>query len=357
MLIYVDKKKEKAKKIKKIFFTLLCILVILINIAQFKSSLNHPSDSLNNYKSITHSNKWYSKVQNIYLFSAPQPSIKKIIIIPDNINREIITILASILSKLKTPKTYSLLSDVSNKNVITQLTKKILPDLEESNNSPDIIITSDFSRVSETIHQNKMIPSVLSYKTAEKKLSLGEISNYVNTFYPAPPTPIKRLEKEQQSLENFAKDYRLPLKKLAENDSIPNFSAQNFFLKNARICLITKSSNIYCGLSNHTSFLHNFQKASQHISDKRSLKKVVLLTSELPIPPQDLWKIKKDEGIRFSYQKRGAILLPIERQNLTNSKEILYKLKQKAGINPQHENSQMKYYKFKTLEVTLNDNI
>lgn len=357
MLIYVDKKKERKRKITIISVVLLGFFIIYANVMHFKTALNKASEQLTNYKSIKHSNSWYKDAQIVYLFGAPKPNIKKIIIIPNKINRETTTIIASILSKSKKQQTYQISPDISDKDLLLRLIEKAAPQLNASDTDPDIIITSDFAEVSDTITQNKMIPFTLNYKTAEKKLSLGEISKYVNTFFPLKPPSTNKIEKEKQALETFAEDNILWLKNLKQKDFSLDFSKQNLFLKNVRVCLINRDFSTFCGLSNHASFLHNLQKSLFQTPTDTTPTKIILLTSDEPFNPKDISRPEKDEGLHFHYQKREAILLPSEIMPLTNSQQILYTLKQKAGINPQHEHPYMKYYKFKTVEIDLNDNI
>lgn len=357
MLIYVDKKEEKKQKIKIISLILISTFLVCANIMYFNSALQHTSEHLTDYKSITHQNNWYKQAQVVYLFNAPKPNLKKIIIIPNKLNRETITTIASILSKLKKQQTYQILSDISDKDLLTRLIEKVAPQLNVSDNFPDVIITSDFSNVTETIAQNKMVPLTLNYKTAEKKLSLGEISKYINTFFPLKTAPTNQLEKEKQALETFIENNLITLKKSIIPDFYPDFSKQNLFLQNCRVCLINQNSDIFCGLSNHASFLHNIKKNIAKAPADIPLKKIILLTSDNPFDPKNISELERDEGLHFQYQKREAILLPEEILPLTNSQQILYKLKQKAGINPQHNHPNMKYNKFKTLEVNLDDNI
>lgn len=357
MLIYVDKKKEKKQKIKIISFVLISIFILWTNIIYFSSALNQAINHLTNYKSITHANHWYKNAQIVYLFNAPKPDIKKIIIIPKTLNRETITIIASILSKLKRQQTYQILTDISDKDLLTRLIEKVAPQLNVSDNFPDVIITSDFSNVTETIAQNKMVPLTLNYKTAEKKLSLGKISKYINTFFPLKATPANQLEEEKQALEIFMEDNFLTLKEITTQGYTLHFSKQSLFLQNVRLCLINQNSDFFCGLSNHASLLHNLKKSLSKMPKDSPIKKIILLTSDTPFNPQNMIELQKDEGLHFQYQKREAILLPEEISSLTNSQQILYKLKSKAGINPQYEHHFMKYYKFKTLEVNLDDKI
>ena len=215
------------------------------------------------------------------------------------------------------------------------------------------ISSSDFSKVSDIITQSQMVPLALNYKAAEKKLSFEQINNYINIFFPIKNPPENKPEEEKQALEFFVKDNFSSLKNLEKAD----FSKQNFLLKNVRICLINQNSDIFCSLSNHSSFLYNIKKALAQMPDNSLPKKIIFLTSDTPFNPKDFGKLKTDEGLHFQYQRRQSILLPKEMASLTDSQQILYKLKQKSGINPQYENPDMKYYKFKTLEVNLDDNI
>ena len=357
MLIYVDKKKERKRKITIISLILVSIFIVYANIIHFQTALNEASEYLINYKSVKHLNNWYQNAQIVYLFSTPKPNTKKIIIIPNQINRETTTIIASIFVKLKKQQTYQILPDVSNKTLLLQLIEKISPQMTSVSANPDIIITSDLSKAEESITQNKMTPQTINYKTAEKKLSLGEISKYVNTFFPPSPSPTSQIEKENQALESFIADNISDLKDIIKTDFTLSFSKQSLFLQNVRLCLINQNLDFFCGLSNHASFSHNLKKSLSKMPKDSLAKKIILLTSDIPFNPQNIMELTKNEGLHFQYQKREATLLPKEIEPLTNSQQILYKLKSKAGINPQYENPHMKYYKFKTLEVNLDDNI
>ena len=353
MFIYVDKKKEKKRKIRIISLILLGFFIICANVIYFKIDLNKTSEHLTDYQSIKHSNSWFLNSEIVYLFSAPKPNIKKVILTPSKINRETTTVMVSILLKLKKQKTYQILPDILDKKSLTQLINKVLPQVDVTEDNPDIIISSDFSKISDIIDQNQMIPLALSYKTAEKKLSLEQLSKYVTPFFPLKELPKNKMEEEKQALEIFVEDNISSLKNFSKID----FSKQNLFLRNARICLVNQNSDTFCSLSNHSSFLHNLKKALVQAPADIPLKKIIFLTSDDSLNPEEINELKADEGLRFQYQKRKSILLPEEMTSLTNSKQKLYKLKQKAGLNPQYENPYMKYYKFKTLEVNLDDNI
>ena len=82
-----------------------------------------------------------------------------------------------------------------------------------------------------------------------------------------------------------------------------------------------------------------------------------MLTSNKIINPLKENELAQDEGVYFYYQGIEAILLPDDIKKLDNMADVFYLLKERAGLNPVFEAVDMKFYKFKIREVTIDEKI
>jgi len=354
MLIYVDKKKEKQKKIKIISLILCGIFIVLLNIKYYYSSQNSNTQSLTSYQTLKHSNPWYNQSSPIYLFSSKQNPNQNILIIPSELTRENATTIAFILSKLPYSQySLNLTTEVPNKKTIRNITEKVIT---ISNTAPsNITITTDLSNVEDIINDENLYPSISNYKKAQKTLNNSPLNEILNDIFPLPIPVEDDIKKEQQNLKSFSKDNLKYLKRLILKQKEPPFTKQYLFLQNVRLCLKSKDK-ISCSTSTRNSLKKNLAIALQKLK-KDTPHKLLLWTSDFPLDDQSFKELKSDEGIYFKSQNRESFLLPQDINTLTNQKDIIYILKQKVGLNPQYTTPDMKFYKFKITEVDLDDNI
>lgn len=359
MLIYVDKKKEKQKKIRKLIFILFSLFFILINIWQFNLSLNRSNQSLTDYKSIKHLNSWYNHADVVYLFISNKKNTVAIII-PEIFNKENALSTALALSKLPQKKYNILISpEITVKEDLINLTKIFLPaaELNTSDNTPDIIITSNIENAAPYIIKNKLFLRTLNYKHTKKIQDFPAVKNFIqNTFPPANP-PQNILEQDNENLQSFVSTHKQALEDFIFADKEPQFIDQNFFLQNIRLCLKTKENNLSCALDTTTSFKQNLINAKASLPKKDTIIKVYLLTSDMEISPDTGTPFKAIDGLRFVYKNRNALLFPEDIKLLDNAQKAFYILKEKAGINPLFNAPDMYFYKFKIKEISYDKDI
>lgn len=355
MLIYVDKKKEKQKKIRIITFILCCTFIILLNIKHFYTSQDLSTQNLATYQTIKHTNPWYQQSAPVHLFSSKENSFQTVILIPDKLTRENAITLAAALSKLPN-QLYSLnmTSDVPDKKTIQTIAQRMLNISDSNTATANILLTTDINNVLPIIYQEHLHPSTFTYKASQEALKNSLINVILNNIYPTSATAKNNIEKEQQNLEVFAKDNFKYIKKFIFKQKEPPFSKQNLFLKNIRLCLKSKNE-ISCSTATENSFLKNLSLAKKNL--KGTPDKLILWTSNFPLDDLSSTELTANEGIYFKNGNRQSFLLPQDIKTLTNAKEILYILKRKVGLNPEYTNSDMKLYKFKTAEVNLDDNL
>lgn len=355
MLLYVDKKKEKRRKLKKISVVFFLALVLIGNILHFKTALHTPQQALTSYSSIRFSQNWYNKAEVVYFFANPD-EVQQLIVIPKNFNRENTVTTALAFSKLqKNATTLFFTPEVTHQEELQKLAKIFFPSLTISNaDTADILLTTEVNALASIIRQKKLSPIVLNYKRAEKLLNLQLLETFLDTYFPLFPAPADPQEKELLSLRKFAEKYRKELQNLLLQKQISDFSAQNLFLQNAKICIKTENKTV-CRTSSETSLKKNLLKALQSLPEGQSPQKLFFLTSELQIP--EFSSLKDNEGLHFRCQNRETMLLPENISALANKNNAFYILKKRAGLNPQYTSPDMTFYKFKTMEIDINDSI
>ena len=359
MLIYVDKKKEKQKKIRRLLLILFSLFFILINIWQFNLSLNRSDQSLTDYKSIKHLNLWYNNADIVYLFTSNKKNAAAIII-PENFNKENALSSALALSKLPQRKYNILLTpNLKEKDSLIKLIKIFIPAAEfnTNDNTPDIIIANNVESVAPHIIKNKLLLHTLNYKHTKKIQDFPAVKNFIQSTFPPKNPPQNILEQDNKNLQSFILAHEQALKDFIFTDKEPQFVDQNFFLQNIRLCLKTKENNLSCALDTTTSLKQNIADAKASLPEEDTIIKAYLLTSDMQISSAENTPLTDDEGLRFVYQNRSANLFPEDIKLLDNNSKAFYILKEKAGINPLFETPDMYFYKFKIKEILYDKDI
>ena len=356
MLIYVDKKKEKRRKIK-LFCTISFIIIFIgLNIFSYYNYLNHGKATLTDYQKIKYQNNWYDKTSPIHLFTNKDNNAINIILIPTAINRETALTLANTFANLP-PHYYNLtfLTAMDDENFIRQIATFTLPQHNEGHPTAEIIITTDYLSIEELIKNNRLYPKTCNYAKA-KHFQNESLNNLLDNRYPPMPEPQNKIEKEQQTLNTFASENKKELFELIFQNISPKFSKQSTFLKNVRLCL-QRDDIIICQMQPNTSLLLGIKKTLKRFPKNIKPQKLLLLSSNEKINTTDLQYLKSDEGIYLYFRQRQMFLLPQQISALTNKKEPLAILKERAGLNPEYTSPQMELYKFNTTEVNLDEEI
>ena len=356
MLIYVDKKKERQKKIKIFCFIVAAIFIIMANIFHFKTALNLSSQKLTNYHSIKYTNNWFENTQPLYFFSSKDKNGKTIIVIPEKFNRENATTLAFALTKIPQTKISLFFTpEIDETDKIIQIAKVFHPQVEISKDA-DIIITTNLKDARKSLLKEKLYPTLLHYKYTAKAPVNPDLDNLLNRFFPPQPEPETHLKKELSSLKKFAAENSTSLKDLILNNKKPEFFQKNALLENVNLCLVSKTDTV-CNLSSKDSLEKKISLLQNQLPEDEAPKKLLLLTSNEELETFFSLTLDDDDGLLFRYGKLKSFLMPNERQTLTNMKEISAKLKAKAGLNPEYTAPDMKFYRFKITEVVLDEEI
>lgn len=363
MLLYVDKKKERQKKIKRILLIICTICIVVINFINFPIYLNHTKAALLNYKAPTTTPLWYSQTSPVTILSSQQKT-KYALIIPKELTRENLAIIAKAFSQIpSTAAKIYFTPEITQQDVLFKLAQIFAPSLKLSTASAPIIVSSNEDEILTLLNTTEYTIHSLNYNAAKDIYSKPEVQTFLNTYAPLPPTPQNKLEQEKANLTQLAKDKKdiilstIPTTSYAKID-FP-ISAQYILLKNTNACL-SSSDKKFCTLNNSSSLKENIQKTLKEFTSSDKLQTLSLLTSLEEIKPNGL--LSQDEGLIFRFGIREQILLPqeIKQYSSRNSNEepnIFYYIKQQAGINPDYNNLEMKFYKFKTVEININDNI
>ncbi len=351
MLLYVDKKKIKRRKIKIISSVTASVLILIANIICFNNSLHHTKQHLSTYTPLQKTHLWYENADIVQLFSKKEQSLPYAILIPKKITSENLITIASAFSKLEnTPTNFFFTKEVSELPYLLQLAQLYTTTSLTAPHS--VVISTEPKELLPVITHNQLIPTALNYQQALKKPISPKLQQLINKRFPPIQLPENKQETEQLALANFIKDYETQLKTLIFTPKkSTDFASKSLLLQNTGICLTTQNSHL-CQTDSQTSLQQNLQTALAQFPDKTVLKKLILLTSQEEIALNA--PLATDDGIAFQYEERYALLLPEEKNNSTNYYTLL---KQQTGINPDYHTEDMKFYKFKTMEITLNDKI
>ncbi len=362
MLLYVDKKKERQKKIKRILFIISILLIILINFIQFPIDLHQTQKQLINYKSKASTPEWYSHTEPITILSTPKK--EEIIFLISNISsRENLITLAKAFSLIPhNATTINISPEITDSEKILKLAQIFSHQIKQDNKSTQLIVVADENKILELTKSKKFVPHTINHTSPKNFIITPEIQSFLDSFAPLSPAPENKQEQEQENLKKLIKDHKdiilssLPFTPYAEVDY--PMSAQYILLKNANVCLSSTNKKI-CTLNTNKSLTNNINETLQKFAPQEKVTQLSLLTSFQEIPCQS--NISSNDGLLFRFEQREYILLPqeIEKYKKENTKEenIYHYIKQQAGINPDYQNPKMKFYKFKTVEINLNDNI
>lgn len=351
MLLYVDKKKQKRQKIKVTCFILTFIFIVLANILHFNTTLHQAQNSLTKYQTIQTKHDWFYSSNTIQIFTKKNKKEPLIIIVPQNINRETAEILSCALSKV-TPNTAITISpSLANHTILQALIQQIIPSLNTTP-SNNLLITDNVKNANTLIHKEKLHPSFLTYKNTEKNST--QVKNLIDQLFPLPQKPSNSLEQELSSLKEFTTIYKNEIKKSLSPNNKHTFTSHGFFLKNANIC-INYNSEKACEINSNNSLEKNIKNILQQNIDITKITHINLLTTFQEITDTDI--LEQNEGIILQFENRKEVLLPKEIKNISKKKTPFYIIKEKLGVNPNYTSPNMKYYKFKTLEIEINDNI
>lgn len=360
MLLYVDKKKEKQKKIRRCLLVLFCIFFLSINIFQFRQSLQYSKQSLVTYVSIKHLASWFRQADVVYLLKSVTGGHNAVIIVPHHLNRENVLTIASALSKLQQRQYKVFVSHkIENVKIIKGLVSLFYPQVVfvDKIEAANLLISTEFQEVKSYIFSQHLYPMVLNFKHTNRIQQNGRLMRFIDEHFVSVQQPQSELEKEAFALQQFIDDYGDDLRRFVFNHTEPQFASQNFFLQNIRVCLQSKDENIVCSLSEDVSLKENLHKLLKEVPSEIDWNRFYLLTSDEEISSSKFLSLEQDEGVYFYYQGLDAFLLPEDIKKLDNIAQVFYLLKEKAGLNPLFEAPDMKFYKFKIREVTIDEEI
>lgn len=354
MLLYVNKKQQRRKRIKLVSLILFCVFVVLANIIHFNNALHKSDKNLTDYTPITFVHNWYNSAQNITLFSSSYNPSEQIIIIPSTINRETSLTLAYAFSKISSAPSLEFTQEVPNTEFLAKLVSAATISQKKASTT-NLLITTDSELVRNQILDKKLYPTVINYQQAKKITNNKDIMDLINNSFPLPKESGYVLDKQQNSLQKFISAYQKNINPISPRTNIQNLSLHGFLLQNISLCLQTPTAK-FCSINNSNSFQKNLSVVLKQIDDYTKITKLTLLTSSEEISPNTL--LKPDEGIIFKYGIKEQLLLPSEVTELIQKQQNPYLvIKQLAGYNYQYNAADMKFYKFKIVEIDINDKI
>ena len=353
MLLYVDKKKQKRRKIKIFSLILGGALVILANVIHFNTALHQTDKHLTNYKNLQITQNWYDKADVVCLFSDKKKIIRAIVI-PQKITAENLLTTALAFSRLTEPRQITFTNEVPEKEYLSQLYAVMSPQSKDIPSLETIHITTDVSQITQLINRQKLSPSVLHYNQTSKLPENPELQQLIETHFPPLPQPKDKQEEELLAISSFAQTHQKELQNLITSPDKPTaFISQNFMLQNISVCL-SSASKTSCSINPDNSLQKNIHTALAHLPNE-PVQKLYLLTSLKKISQND--EIPQNDGILFRFEERETYLLSQKGFQNSNISNIYAYLKQQAGLNPEYQSQNMEFYKFKTKEITINDNI
>ena len=343
MLLYVNKKQERLKKIK-LFTTIFAIIfIITANIYHLIINIHQTDSTLLDYNSIKHSSLSQDDKSFVTLYQTSSSKTYAILIPSTLTKTNTKTIIKSFSSPYLTPSSNLFFTpEIKDIEFLQNIALSLNLQISSKQTPDSIIITTDINQITPLIYKQKLYPQTL---TQPSKLPSHLIS-ILDKKFPPHPLPTNKLEEEKFSLKSFAKDYSHELKSLINNSPITSlpFKKQDALLKNISLCLKT-SKQFYCDTSPKTSIAKKISDIISIIPKSSQIEKLILLTSFEETTEQSF---TPSNGLLFLFEQRQALLLPEE---ITS--RPFQTIKQKLGINPKYTNKLMKFYQFKTVEIPL----
>lgn len=355
MLLYVDKKKLKRRKIKIISITLSCILILLANIIHFNKTLHQTDKTLATYKDLQITQNWYNNADTATIFSEKKTKQIKAILIPKTINRENTLTIAFAFSKLlSSENNISFTNDVPEKEYLQKISNLFTQPTTENSLANTILVTTNIDNAAPLIKKEKLYPYTLNYKQAIQLQEMPSLQKLINEKFPLAPKPQSIQEQQQHSIKNFADKYHTDILSLIRTpQKTITFTTQNQILQNLGVCLSSQHKTI-CSTAPNKSLQLNIRTAIANLQNQKP-QKLFLLTPLEEIPLNS--PIDTDDGLFFRYGKQESFILPQINHFIPNNTNIYAYLKQQTGLNPDYHTPDMKFYKFKTTEININDNI
>ena len=402
MLLYIDKKKQKRRRIKIAALTVAAVLFVILNCTHFSTALHQTDKTLLTYHPRPSMAEEYEHSVPVTLFTftsvSAADSAPAVILIPSVANRQNFITTAQAFSQIApdttevqfTPEikeTSALLSLIqifaeSSHTAVNQ--PGTIPSDTEPSSSRSIIVSSDINAVKTVISAQNLYPHTINYTAALKKFktleAFSSVKPLLDRLFPLAPKTQGKLAAEQNALRSFAFEHKKELlaafylealspTTFPQVASPARLSTDNLLLQNAPLCLTTREKTA-CSLDLNASLEKNLKTALHRLSPGQTPFRLSLLTSAIEITPQTI--LMPDEGLMFRFGSRENLLLPQEiaafRKSLAarnrqpvpasaDNAEIFRFLQLRSGLNPDYHNNQMKFYKFKTVEINLNDNI
>lgn len=356
MLLYVNKKKQKQRKIRITFLLILFFLFVIINICHFPTALNKSSSSLLNYQSQIAPHKRFPDTSPVTLLTPAGKKNPVIIVIPQPQNRRNITIIANAFAKIAGQTRHiAFTPEITNTDTLLSLLRIFIPECTSASPAEKntVLITSDINAVRPQIEKLKLSPQTINSGFAAKRSEAPAVLSFINKFFPKPQQPVTAMEKEQDALQNFVRDNRNELLSVFSGNK-PAFAKEAVLLKNARVCLAGETA-LVCSLTDNVSLLQNLHNARRKFPQNITPQKLYLLTSGEEVPETGTAVLHSDEGLMFRFGIRETITIP--KKDNRPTADSFRRLKLQAGINPDYSCNEMKFYKFKTVEVDLHDKI
>ncbi len=343
MLLYVNKKQERLKKIK-LFTTIFAIIfIITANIYHLIINIHQTDSTLLDYTPIKHSSSSQDDTSSVTLYQTSSSKTYAILIPSTLTKTNTKTIIKGFSSPYLTPSASLFFTpEIKDIDFLQNIALSLNLQISSKQTPASIIITTDINQIPPLIYKQKLYPKTLIQPS---KLPSHLIS-VLDKKFPPRPLPSNKLEEEKFSLQSFAKDYSLELKSLINNTAITKqpFKKQDALLKNISLCIKT-AQNIYCDTSPKTSVAKKISDIISIIPQSSQIQKLILLTSFEETTEQSF---NLSNGLLLRFEQRQSLLLPEE---ITSAP--FQTIKQKLGINPKHTNKLMKFYQFKTVEIPL----
>jgi hypothetical protein len=344
MLLYVNKKAIRQKKIRITLIIFFSILFIFANIICFKQTFHTSSKTPNNYTSIKKEALFIETYPIIEAYTTKN-NATKLILIPKNLTKQASHKLAHIFTHEKTASVF-ITNELNNNKTLLDIIKFFNIEISQTISTNTVVISSDTAKATPIIYQEKLYPSTIIYQEFKD----NNFAKMLEQHFYKKAIATDNLSNEARALNDFITDYKDELINLVKNNKLnkQKFAQQDGLLQNIKFCLKT-NKQVYCDIEDKISFAKKISKILQTIPQQETIKKLILLTSFEETTPQTF---APNCGLLFKFNKRNAILLPEE-----ITPEAFNNIKIKAGINPAHTNNIMTFYQFKTAEIILNDNI
>ncbi len=192
MLLYVDKKRQKRRRLKIITTVLACFLILCANVVHFTDTLHQTKQHLTDFHPREHPHIWYTQSDVVTIFTAKDKKTPRAVLISPRLNRENISTITLAFSKLaKPPFKITFTPEIAENEHLQKLAAIFNQTTASDSTENTVIVSTQLSELLGLIKKHNLYPTVLHYQDTKRLKKTAKLQTLIDTLYPLPLPPAK----------------------------------------------------------------------------------------------------------------------------------------------------------------------